>query len=159
MALAVPLSRFTPQVGGGSAFFVRQQDHTIMKNIPTLLALIAAAVLTGCSTTPSQHAYSGPTTDIVVTVTCSNPDTRFTGSIVTDGHAVQSGGTGHATFHATGHEFVCSFKKTDPDGRISISVSEAGKEFGNSSTGEKFGGVRAEIVRSLLARSDVFTTY
>ena len=25
MALAVPLSRFTPRVGGGSAFFVRQQ--------------------------------------------------------------------------------------------------------------------------------------
>ena len=130
-----------------------------MKTIPSLLAVIAATILVGCSTTSSQHAYSGPTTDIVVTVTCSNPDTRFTGSIVTDGHAVQSGGTGHATFHATGHEFVCSFKKTDPDGRISISVSEAGKELGNSSTGEKFGGVRAEFVRSLLARSDVFTTY
>jgi hypothetical protein len=30
LALAVPLSRFTPRVGGGSAFFVRQQD-TLMK--------------------------------------------------------------------------------------------------------------------------------
>ena len=29
MALAVPLSRFTPRVGGGSAFFVRRR-HTIM---------------------------------------------------------------------------------------------------------------------------------
>ena len=130
-----------------------------MKTLPTLLALIAAAVLTSCRTTSSQRAYSGPTTDIVVTVTCSNPDTRFIGSIVTDGHAVQSGGTGHATFHATGHEFVCSFKKTDPAGRILISVSEAGKELGSSSTGEKFGGVRAEFARSLVARSDVFTTY
>ena len=130
-----------------------------MKTIPTLLALIAAAVLAGCSTTSSQRAYSGPKTDIVVTVTCSNPDTRFTGSIVTDGHAVQSGGTGHATFHTTGHEFVCSFKKTDPDGRISISVSEACKELGNSSTAEKFGGVRAEFVRALMARSDIFTTF
>ena len=26
MALSVPLSRFTPRVGGGSAFFVRRQD-------------------------------------------------------------------------------------------------------------------------------------
>ena len=129
-----------------------------MKTIPTLLALIAAAAFAGCSTTPSHHAYSGPTTDIVVTVTCSNPDTRFTGSIVTDGHAVQSGGTGHATFHATGHEFVCSFKKTDPAGRISISVSEAGKELGNSSTGEKFGGVRAEVLRTPMVQHDIFTT-
>ena len=32
MALAVPLSRFTPQVGGGSAFFVRQ--HCTMSAIP-----------------------------------------------------------------------------------------------------------------------------
>jgi len=30
LALAVPLSRFTPQVGGGSAFFVRQH-YTFMK--------------------------------------------------------------------------------------------------------------------------------
>ena len=27
MALSVPLSRFTSQVGGGSAFFVRNQAH------------------------------------------------------------------------------------------------------------------------------------
>jgi hypothetical protein len=27
MARSVPLSRFTPQVGGGSAFFVRHQDR------------------------------------------------------------------------------------------------------------------------------------
>ena len=29
MALAVPLSRFTPRVGGGSAFFVRRHSHTV----------------------------------------------------------------------------------------------------------------------------------
>ena len=28
MALSVPLSRFTSRVGGGSAFFVRQHEHT-----------------------------------------------------------------------------------------------------------------------------------
>lgn len=119
---------------------------------------MAAAVLTGCATTSSQRAYSGPTTDIVVTVTCSNPNTRFTGSIVTDGHAVRTGGTGHGIFHATGHEFVCSFKKTDPNGRISISVSEAGKELGTSSTEDRFGGVRAEFLRTPAYQYDVFTT-
>ena len=29
MALAIPLSRFTPRVGGGSAFFVRQHGARI----------------------------------------------------------------------------------------------------------------------------------
>ena len=29
MALAVPLSRFTSQVGGGSAFFVRHRGHAL----------------------------------------------------------------------------------------------------------------------------------
>ena len=34
MALSVPLSRFTPRVGGGSAFFVRQhQAHVFMSTL------------------------------------------------------------------------------------------------------------------------------
>ena len=33
MALAVPLSRFTSPVGGGSAFFVRPLEHVIMKKL------------------------------------------------------------------------------------------------------------------------------
>ena len=32
MALSVPLSRFTPRVGGGSAFFVRPPIHKIMQH-------------------------------------------------------------------------------------------------------------------------------
>ena len=32
MALAVPLSRFTPRVGGGSAFYVRPHSHHQTKN-------------------------------------------------------------------------------------------------------------------------------
>ena len=31
MALSVPLARFTSQVGGGSAFYVRPHSHTFMK--------------------------------------------------------------------------------------------------------------------------------
>jgi hypothetical protein len=34
LALAVPLSRFTSPVGGGSAFFVRQQAHHTTKHKP-----------------------------------------------------------------------------------------------------------------------------
>jgi hypothetical protein len=129
-----------------------------MKKTKVIFAVMAAALLTGCSHPSMQRVYSGPTTDVVVTVTCSNPGTRFTGSIITDGRAEPSGGTGQATFHATGHEFVCVFKKTDPDGRISISISEGGREVGNSSSGEKFGGVRAEMLRTLTEQHTIFTT-
>ena len=48
MALAVPLSRFTPRVGGGSAFFVR----LIMRSI---YLSIFAALLTGCAAAPESH--------------------------------------------------------------------------------------------------------
>jgi len=43
LALAVPLSRFTPRVGGGSAFYVDMADSpTLMK---TTLILVSAAVV------------------------------------------------------------------------------------------------------------------
>jgi hypothetical protein len=63
LALAVPLSRFTPRVGGGSAFFVRQQDNQqqihIMKKQITSLILASAVVLvfTGCATEHHSTAY------------------------------------------------------------------------------------------------------
>jgi hypothetical protein len=137
---------------------VRPQDHTIMKTTLSLLTIVAAVVLTGCSTTTSHRDVSGMAkTEIVVTINCSNPNTTFTGTIVSDGHPVQLGGTGHGTFHAAGHECVCSFTKDGSDGRISISVSEAGKNLGSSSIGTRFGGVRAEIVRTAMEQHDTFT--
>jgi hypothetical protein len=42
LALAVPLSRFTPRVGGGSAFYVRQISSRIMRAI--FLCALAAMV-------------------------------------------------------------------------------------------------------------------
>jgi hypothetical protein len=45
LALAVPLSRLTPLVGGGSAFFVRPLER--MKTILVLIILVGVAV--GCS--------------------------------------------------------------------------------------------------------------
>ena len=41
MALSVPLSRFTPRVGGGSAFFVRHHA-TLPKTMKTWLKLIGS---------------------------------------------------------------------------------------------------------------------
>ena len=131
-----------------------------MKTIASLLAVIAATILVGCSTTSPHRDFTGlPATDITVSVTCSDPSMRFTGTIVSDGHPVQLGGTGHGTFSATGHEFVCSFKKTVADGQISISVSEAGKTIGSSDNGCKFGGVRAEVLRTPMEQHDIFTTF
>ena len=49
MALAVPLSRFTPRVGGGSAFFVR--PHYALQNMKTAIPviLIIIIVILGCA--------------------------------------------------------------------------------------------------------------
>jgi len=131
-----------------------------MKNTTSVLAIFAAAVLAGCSLKSSDGDFSGlPTTDIEVTVTCGKPDTRFAGTIVIDGQSVEKSGTGKATFHATGHKFVCSFKKTDQVGRISIEVSEAGKNLGNSNADIKNGGVRAEVLRIPTEQHTIFTTF
>ncbi len=129
-----------------------------MKRTISLLTIAAAAVLVGCGTTSSHSDFSGMAkTKIVITVTCSNPDTKFTGTIDSDGHPVQLGGTGHGTFQATGHEFFCVFRKDGSDGALSISASEAGKNLGSSSIATKYGGVRVEIVRTGKEQRDTFT--
>ena len=131
-----------------------------MKSIRLFLTLVAVTVLLGCSTTPASRNFSGiPATEILVTISCSEPSMRFTGTIVSDGQSEQLSGTGSATFHATGHEIICSFKKADVDGRISISVSEAGKNLGSSSTPQHLGGVRAEILRTSSKQHTLFTTF
>jgi hypothetical protein len=40
LALAVPLSRFTSRVGGGSAFYVRRHSQHTMKEILTLIVTV-----------------------------------------------------------------------------------------------------------------------
>jgi hypothetical protein len=131
-----------------------------MKTIKSLLTIIATTLLFGCATTPRHGDFSGmPATDITVTVSCGDPGMTFTGTIVSDGHSEQLSGAGSATFHATGHEFVCSFRKTGVAGRISISVSEAGESLGSSSTTDEFGGVRAELLRTPSRRHTIFTTF
>jgi hypothetical protein len=131
-----------------------------MKTIRSILALTATTILFGCSTTSPHRDFTGlPATDITASVTCNEPTMRFTGTIISDGRTERFSGTGSGTFHASGHELVCSFKKTGGDGQISISVSEAGKVLGGSDTGCKFGGVRAEVLRTPTERHDIFTTF
>jgi len=106
MALAVPLSRFTPRVGGGSAFFVRQHD-TLMKNTTIILAL--SLLLTACSRHDAEFTKQIPgvwrqelrsyTNTLTVTSDGSfafsrfttNTDTTFTNTgtwLIRDGHIV-----------------------------------------------------------------------
>jgi hypothetical protein len=123
-------------------------------------AVTAAAILIGCGTTQTHRNLSGiPPAKIDVTVSCSNPATKFEGTIVSDGHSKPFNGVGSRTFHATGHEMICSFKKTGAEGQISISVSEAGNNLGNAYTGHEFGGVRAEIVRTAAGPHQTFSTF
>jgi hypothetical protein len=131
-----------------------------MNFIKSHLTLVVAIFLSGCNTTSPRCNYSGiPATEIIVTISCSEPSLRFTGTIVSDGHSEQLSGTGSATFHAKGHEITCSFKKTDVDGRISIAVSEAGKKLGSASTPQRFGGVRAELIRTPSKQHTLFTNF
>jgi hypothetical protein len=126
----------------------------------TLFALLAVILLLGCRAPAPHRGYSGlPATDIVVTVTCSEPGIGFAGTIVCDGRSEALSGTGRGTFGVTGHEFVCCFHKTGDGGRISISVAEAGQELGNSWTPKRSGGVRAELLRTPTAQHTIFTTY
>jgi len=131
-----------------------------MKKILSLLPLITATIFVGCSTTSPQRDFSGmPPMDIVVTVTCGDPAMKFTGTIVSDGHTRNYSGAGSRTFHATGHEIICSFKKTGADGRISIAGSASAKDGGNATTDQKFGGVRAEFVRTTKEQHNLFNTF
>ena len=56
MALAVPLSRFTPRVGGGSAFFVRR--HRVIVKTGNIFIFILYAFCSGCGTV-SSHVPTG----------------------------------------------------------------------------------------------------
>ena len=51
MALAVPLSRFTSRVGGGSAFYVRPHSHVmpISRRTKSILWLIVALLVAGAA--------------------------------------------------------------------------------------------------------------
>ncbi len=142
------------------AALVRRQDHTIMRTTTLLLALIAAAIFAGCSTTSSHHDFTGiPAADFTVAVTCGEPSTRFSGTIVSDGKTEHLSGTGRSTFQVSGHEIVCAFKKVDAVGRIHMKITKAGGLVGEATNDEKFGGVRAELLYAPDQRYTLFTSF
>lgn len=124
----------------------------------TFILLAAVMSLNGCAT-PEPKTYTGPTRDIIVNVTCSDPHARFYGMIMSDGEVERFVGIGHGEFPAHGHEFVCSFQKSDEAGKISVSISEAGKNLGDSSTGSPTGGVRAEMLQTAEQQHTLFSTF
>jgi hypothetical protein len=55
---------------------------------------------------------------------------------------------------------ICSFKKTEAEGSITLAVSEPnGGVQGRCNTPEPFGGVRAEILRTPSRQHALFTTF
>jgi hypothetical protein len=54
LALAVPLSRFTSRVGGGSAFYVRRHPRFMKYRTLPIVAALAALLFAGCSKSGSQ---------------------------------------------------------------------------------------------------------
>ena len=54
MALAVPLSRFTSRVGGGSAFYVRHHSDFMTYRASFVLVALSAAISCGCSKQPAH---------------------------------------------------------------------------------------------------------
>ncbi len=140
--------------------FNRWAANHLMKHLAPLFALFAAAAFVGCSTTSSHRDFSGvPATDIAVTITCSDPDMRFSGTICSDGRSQKYSGMGSGAYHTSGHEVICSFKKLGSNGRITLSAAEMGQQPGGSSTTNKFGGVRAEFLRLPNEQRTIFTTF
>ena len=139
--------------GVAQLWTVRCRPHALMKK-SSVVILVGIVVIIVCGLWFYYHF-----TSITVSVTCSEPSMRFAGTIVSDGHSQELSGTGSGTYHASGHAIICSFKKLDADGQISLAVSAAGKKLGDSSTPARFGGVRAELHHRWTGQTTSFTTF
>ncbi|HEX7652214.1 MAG TPA: hypothetical protein VF607_01830 [Verrucomicrobiae bacterium] len=121
---------------------------------------LVGAVLAGCQSTMVHRTYEGlPRTEFDIHVSCSEPSQNFMGTVTTDGHPVKLSGTGQNTYHFIGHELSCAFKQVDAQGMITLSVEVAGQKIGTVNNTGRFGGVRAEILRTPTESHEVFTTY
>ncbi len=76
MALAVPLSRFTSRVGGGSAFYVRQHYTFMKKLIPYILAYLIVAIGTSAYSHFASHSHASlyPPNSVTVITTLSHDE-------------------------------------------------------------------------------------
>lgn len=134
-----------------------------MKKNGFIFLLVANFLLAGCQTEPppaSKAKFVGISAkEFTVKVTCSDPTTRFMGSIVNDGETDHLVGMSSGVYQISGHEIVCEFKKTDQAGRLSLTISSNGKTLGNSSTDAYFGGVRVELLFAPPEEKTLFTTF
>jgi hypothetical protein len=128
-----------------------------MKRFLPFIALVVIAVA-GCRTAqPSATASVEEDKGFTVKVD-GTPGLKFTGKLVVNGVSQKVSGTVPAIYPVTAHSLVCSFKKQEADGQISLAVDESGKKLGGSTTACKYGGVRAEFVRANSFHTDIFTT-
>ena len=117
MALSVPLSRFTSQVGGGSAFFVRHH-YTLMKCTITFIFL--SLLLTGCGNKNSSSDSSATQpSDVQIrqkVVGTWKLDSDPTNSLTfnSDGSASSTSDGGQGTWKVTNGVFICI--ENGPDG-------------------------------------------
>jgi hypothetical protein len=134
-----------------------------MKTSTVLFLFAIALLLDGCQSAPPPSPAAKfiglPAKSLTVTVTCSDPRTRFMGCIETDGEADHLVGMSSGTYQTSGHEISIDFKKTDKPGILKLSVSSDGKSLGNCSTAESLGGVRAEFFFVPPKEHTLFTTF
>ena len=134
-----------------------------MKTSHAFLAVLLAFAFVGCraTTTPvvAKRDFTGlPPADFVVTVS-GTPGVPFAGTIITDGQVKKIEGVIPTSFRMSTHDLTVEFKKTAAAGAIEIHVAVNGKGQGMSSTSEKFGGVRAQLVCTPVVQQAMFTTY
>jgi uncharacterized membrane protein (Fun14 family) len=124
LALAVPLSRFTPRVGGGSAFFVRHH-YTLMKKLAIIGLLVVVVV--ACLLLYWQHVTvarfdSDFHQQLAGVWLRQEADMRCTNSVTADGSFVELSWFSHTdrtnTYQRTGTWLV-------KDGRLIETVSSS----------------------------------
>lgn len=134
-----------------------------MKTPANIFLLAVGVALAGCKSEPPPTVaskYVGiPPKNLTVIVTCTDPMTRFMGSITTDGETDHLVGMSTGTYQTSGHEILIEFKKSDKSGAIRLSVSSGGRELGNCVTRENYGGVRADLLFAPPAEHSTFTTF
>ena len=116
----------------------------------TFIVLVILFMVTGCADMQRDEGVrmDNPPTDILLTVTCSDPKAPFTGTLAVDGVVTPVSGVGAGTYHGVGHGLNCTFKKAATDGDIALTASQAGSVLGSTHTDAPFGAVQVKIFRS-----------
>jgi hypothetical protein len=113
LALAVPLSRFTSRVGGGSAFYVRHRPHFMRIPHIIITAALTAVFVVGCSKSPSKPLSHLPPNSKDLGVIEFTEGTPYNFSLG-DGKGI----TGTAKRHPKYMEVSFSVETTNEDGTV-----------------------------------------